>query len=173
MLATISEYLELQCRLIYVDLWYNLPVRCDQPSISSEHWHRDHEDRQVIKVFVYLEDIDEAMGPFTYLNGTQYGGPHGDIFPSQAALGNYPKEAKLEETISTRNISITECTGRSGSVVLCDASGFHKGGRSSTKPRVVLVGIYTSNAGLDTKSYTLADTAQYHSLSPAQRYALG
>jgi hypothetical protein len=61
-LSIASTYLGLQVRLNYADVWHNIPVREDEPSISAEFWHRDHEDKRLLKVFVLLTDVDESMG---------------------------------------------------------------------------------------------------------------
>jgi hypothetical protein len=172
LLEVINEYLGLQCRLNYVDLWYNLPVQSHEAAVSSEAWHRDHEDRHVIKVFVYLTDIDANMGPITFLEGTQYQGTYGDLFPAKPAQGAYPDSDKLAEQVLRLGITIHESTGVGGSVVIADTSGLHKGGRTETDPRIVLVGFYTSDAGLDASSYRLSDEDINRSLTPTQRFAL-
>lgn len=172
LLEIINAYLGLQCRLNYVDLWYNVPVQKQEPSVSSEFWHRDHEDRHVIKVFTFLTDIDENMGPFTYLEGTQYGGKYSGIFPAKPAQGAYPEPNALVEEVQTLGIPIHRCIGPTGSLVVADTSGIHKGGRTESRPRIILVGFYTSNSGLDPLSYRLPEGYPSNSLSPIQRYAL-
>ena len=171
-LSIVSSYLGTQARLNYVDLWYNLPVKESEPGISSESWHRDHEDKHIVKLYVYLVDVDETMGPFMYLKRSQMGGEYGDVFPAIPATGNYPRPDMLQEVIQDRKIPVHSCVGPASSVILCDTSGFHKGGRSSTHPRVLLAGFYTSNAGLDANRYLLSDRAQYDELAPSARYAL-
>lgn len=35
------------------------------------HWHRDHEDYQILKLFVWLNDVDADGGPFGYIPRTR------------------------------------------------------------------------------------------------------
>lgn len=41
------------------------------PLKFSQLWHRDHDDTKVVKLFVYLTDVDDADGPFTFLPAPQ------------------------------------------------------------------------------------------------------
>lgn len=172
LLKIINAYFGLQCRLNYVDLWYNLPAPPGSPSISSESWHRDHEDRRIIKVFVYLDDVECGMGPLNYAQRTHNCGRFAHIFPYRPALGRCPNEQKLESIFSNKNITITKCVRQAGAVIFFDSTGFHKGGRSSASPRVVLVGTYTSNGGIDSNRYLLEDANLYQQLNDSARYAL-
>ena len=35
----------------------------------SRLWHLDMEDYKILKVIIYLNDVDETVGPFQYLSG--------------------------------------------------------------------------------------------------------
>ena len=91
LLSIASTYLGLQVRLNYMDVWHNIPVCEGEPPISAELWHRDHEDKRLIKVFVLLSDVDETMGPFTYVKRSQVGGEYGSLFPAIPPTGRYPE----------------------------------------------------------------------------------
>ena len=66
----------------YMDLWYNLPVEQSELPVDSERWHRDHEDRKIVKLYLYLVDVEEQMGPFTYIRSSQPGGKRRKALPS-------------------------------------------------------------------------------------------
>jgi len=172
LLSIASTYLGLQVRLNYMDVWHNIPVCEGEPPISAELWHRDHEDKRIIKVFVLLSDVDETMGPFTYVKRSQVGGEYGALFPAIPPTGRYPKQDVLDQLINDTPLPSVSCVGPAGSVILCDASGLHRGGRSLTHPRIVLVGVYTSNAGLDAARYSLPRSVGHEQLSPAAKFAL-
>ena len=70
-----NTYLEMWSKLEYVDVWYSVPQPADAERISSQRWHRDYNDKHLLKVFLYLVDVDEHMGPFQYVPGSQPGGP--------------------------------------------------------------------------------------------------
>ncbi len=171
-LSIASTYLGLQVRLNYTDVWHNIPVREGEPPISAELWHRDHEDKRVIKVFVLLTDVDETMGPFNYVKRSQVGGDFGGIFPAIPPIGRYPNQDVLAQLINDTPLPSVSCVGPAGSIILCDTSGLHRGGRSLTRPRIVLVGVYTSSAGLDAARYALPRSVGREQLSPAAKFAL-
>ncbi len=172
LLSLASTYLGLQVRLNYVDVWYNLPVREGEPSISAELCHRDHEDKRLIKAFVLLTDVDESMGPLTYLRRSHAGGEFGTLFPAIPPIGRYPKQDVLARLISETPLPSVCCVEQADTTILCDTSGLHRGGRSQTEPRIVLVGAYTSDAGLDATRYRLPHSFGHDQLSPAAKFAL-
>ena len=169
-LAVANAYLGVTSRLKYLDVWHNFPVSESDPPIDSELWHRDNEDRNLVKLFIHLSDVDDTAGPLTYIRGSQPGGPHGALFPSDPPSGSYPPKRELEQAIPES--SVASCTGDAGTMVWFDACGLHRGGRATAKARTLLVATYASDAALDLLRYRLADPGQYDTLSPAARYAI-
>jgi hypothetical protein len=170
LLAVVNGYLGFFSRLIYVDVWYNFRVSNYEPSIDSEYWHRDHEDRHVFKLFLYLHDINEGEGPYQYLRRTH---PHGEqygLFPHSPPLGTYPPGTEVEAAIPPELHKV--CTGKAGSMVLADTVGFHRGGRCTESSRTLLTATYASNLGIDPKTFHLITDAQYEALDTAGRYAI-
>ncbi len=153
-LAVVNSYLGLYSRLDYVNVWYNFPVSTGEPGIDSERWHRDHEDRNIVKMYLYIDDVDESMGPLTYLRGTQPGGPYGSVLAALPAQGRYPDVRELTHLVPA-DARIT-CTGSAGTIVFCDSAGLHRGGRSTTRPRVVLTATYVTDSGVDRRTFRLA-----------------
>ena len=170
LLDVVNEYLGLCCRLRYVDLWYNIPTKDSEPTITSERWHRDHEDIAMLKVFFYLNDVNEDMGPFTYVKETQRGGKYGDLFPARPPKGSCPPDSALERIVTAEQVRV--CTGMAGTVLLADTTGIHRGGRAKSHPRILLVANYTTQTGLNPIRYKI-DARQHETLSPVARYALG
>ncbi len=170
LLAIVNHYLGQYSRLGYANLWYNLPVGEDEPPIDSECWHRDHEDQRQLKLFCYVEPVDEMMGPFNYIRGTQPNGAYANVFPAKPPLGSYPKSGELEKVIPTEAQIV--CNGPAGTVVLCDSTGFHRGGRSMTKPRILLVATYVSNSGLDQRRIDLSSPIKLKGLPLSAKFAL-
>ena len=91
-----NAYLEMWSKLEYVDVWYSVPQPAAAERISSQRWHRDYNDKHLLKVFLYLVDVDEDMGPFQYVAGSQPGGPYADAWGWQPLGQNYPTEEELE-----------------------------------------------------------------------------
>jgi hypothetical protein len=64
-LSVLSEIYGELPRLSYVAITRSLPTESDYQ--ISQLWHRDYDDTRVIKLFVYLTDVGEGDGPFTFL----------------------------------------------------------------------------------------------------------
>ena len=62
-----NAYLRMWSKLEYVDVWYSVPQPKSAQRISSQLWHRDYNDKHLLKTFLYLVDVDEEMGPFQYI----------------------------------------------------------------------------------------------------------
>src|SRR5947208_2060462 len=76
MLDVVNSYLGLWSKLTYVDLWYTPPAAPGVERVSSQRWHRDYNDERLVKVFIYLTDVDEATGPLEYVPGSVLGGEY-------------------------------------------------------------------------------------------------
>ena len=141
-----NAYLEMWSKLEYVDVWYSVPQPAAAERISSQRWHRDYDDKHLLKVFLYLVDVDEQMGPFQFVAGSQPGGQHGDAWGWQPLGQNYPTEEELEARIPGE--AVQTFTGPAGTLVFCNTAGFHRGGFSTTDPRVLATATYSSPASL-------------------------
>jgi hypothetical protein len=141
-----NAYLRMWSKLEYVDVWYSVPQPTDAQRISSQRWHRDYNDKHLLKVFLYLVDVDAQMGPFQYVPGSQPGGPYADAWPWQPLGQNYPTEEELEAFVPAD--SIEAFTAPKGTLIFCNTAGFHRGGFSTTDPRVLATASYSSPASL-------------------------
>ena len=83
MLDIANTYLQMWSKLEYLDVWYSVPQPKEANRVSSQLWHRDYNDKHLLKAFLYLVDVDEEMGPFQYIAGSQPGGPYADAWPWQ------------------------------------------------------------------------------------------
>ena len=171
MLDLANAYLEMWSKLEYVDVWYSVPQPAEAERISSQRWHRDYNDKHLLKAFLYLVDVDEEMGPFQYVAGSQPGGPYADVWPWQPLGQNYPTEEELEGLIPSS--SIRAFTAPKGTLIFCNTAGFHRGGFSTTSPRVLATATYSSPASLASlteRSYAL--TGSLDELDEPTRFAL-
>ena len=166
-----NVYLEMWSKLEYVDVWYSVPQPAEAERISSQRWHRDYNDKHLLKVFLYLVDVDENMGPFQYVPGSQPGGPYAHAWPWQPLGQNYPTEEELEAVIPAS--SIKAFTAEQGTLIFCNTAGFHRGGFSTTDPRVLATATYSSPASLASltvRSYEFAGSLE--TLDAATVFAL-
>jgi len=141
-----NTYLDMWSKLEYVDVWYSVPQPADAARISSQRWHRDYNDKHLLKVFLYLVDVDADMGPFQYVPGSQPGGPYADAWPWEPLGQNYPTEEELEALVP--GSAIEAFTAPKGTLIFCNTAGFHRGGFSTTDPRVLATATYSSPASL-------------------------
>jgi hypothetical protein len=165
-----NSYVGMWSKLEYVDLWYTPPVEGDQRK-SSQRWHRDFNDRHLLKAFLYLVDVDEETGPFEYVPGSAPGGELGDLWPWRPLGDNYPPEDELAAKTAERAVSFT---APKGTIIFCNTAGFHRGGFAKSKPRVLATMTYSSPASLASlteQNYSVAG-AETNGLDPEQRYAL-
>ena len=173
MIDVANDYLRLWSKLEYVDVWYSIPVGESTERRASQLWHRDFDDRHLLKVFLYLVDVDRQTGPFEYLPGSQPGGPLADIDPWEPMRhGRVPEERILARTSPE---TVRTFTGQKGTMIFCNTSGLHRGGFAETNPRVLATATYCSPASLASltrRNYALAPGTSTASLDPAVRYAL-
>jgi Phytanoyl-CoA dioxygenase (PhyH) len=164
-----NAYLGLLSKLEYVDVWYTPAAGGEDERRSSQRWHRDFNDRHLLKAFIYLVDVDEDTGPFEYVPGSAPGGELERLWPWRPLGDNYPPEDELAERIDGRSVTFT---APKGTLIFCNTSGFHRGGFAKAKPRVLATLTWDSPASLKAlseRNYVFDDGAQ---LSPAQRHAL-
>jgi len=100
-------------------------------------WHRDSEDRRILKAIVYVNDVDTTTGPFEFVpkpyapatwQVDTYDGSRVDNFESLVAPEHW-----------------RACTGRQGTVVVVDTcSVYHRGRLPTGKDRLTAFYCYNS-----------------------------
>jgi hypothetical protein len=171
MLDIANTYLGLWSKLEYVDMWYSVPQASDADRIASQRWHRDFNDKHLLKAFLYLVDVDAGTGPFEYVPGSAPGGRYEDAWPWRPLGENYPPDGELERRIPEDGIRTF--TAPKGTLVFCNTSGFHRGGFATDEPRVLATVTYSSPASLASlteRSYRF--TGSLDELDAATRFAL-
>jgi phytanoyl-CoA dioxygenase PhyH len=170
LLDVANAYLGMWSKLEYVDVWYTPPAAAEERR-SSQRWHRDFNDRHLLKAFVYLVDVEEETGPFEYVPRSAPGGELEQLWPWRPLGDNYPPEDELEERIDGRAVTFT---ARKGTIIFCNTSGFHRGGFAKTKPRALATLTWESPASLKALSErNFAFVSRNGSaLNAAQKYAV-
>jgi hypothetical protein len=165
-----NAYLEMWSKLEYVDVWYTPPADADERR-SSQRWHRDFNDRHLLKAFVYLVDVDEETGPFEYVPRSAPGGELERLWPWRPLGDNYPPEDEFAQKVNGRSVTFT---APKGTIIFCNTSGFHRGGFATGKPRVLATLTWDSPASLKAlseRNYAFAPS-NGAGLDDAQQYAL-
>lgn len=166
-----NGYMEMFSKYFMHSLTLVTPVGSADP-ISSQRWHRDPEDKKLCKFFVYLNDVDEETGPFTYAQKTHADGKWGNIFPQRPPEGRIDiNEKKLEEIISKDNFKVA--TGRAGTVIFCDTAGIHRGGHAKSKERLMFTAGFCSAASLWLPKIVYPEISEAEKITDASvKYAL-
>jgi hypothetical protein len=120
----------------------------NKKQVLAELWHKDAEDRRMIKVIVYLTDVDEEHGPFQYI-------PKSKVSASawrkvKAAIARASdlgiSDAEMETLIPRSHWK--SCTGPAGTVIFVDTKAVLHHGKTRTKERSALFFVYTSDRPL-------------------------
>jgi hypothetical protein len=146
LLDIVNSYQQLWAKLIYADQWYTVPVAGNAARAASQRWHRDSADRHLVKVFIYFSDVDDEAGPFEYIPGSARNGEYADCWPWSPGGDMYPPAEEFAEVIP--DSAIRTLTGPAGTMILCNTSGFHRGGYARSRPRVMSVFTYVSPASM-------------------------
>ncbi|BAY99551.1 hypothetical protein NIES37_35340 [Tolypothrix tenuis PCC 7101] len=106
---------------------------------KSRLWHIDKEDKKVLKIIVYLHDMDEDNGPFQYLPIS--------VTESVTQLlkyhHGYIQDQTMQQIISPANYK--SCLGPAGTVVFAaTGSIFHRGKLPVKSDRFAIFYDYTS-----------------------------
>jgi len=141
-LEVVSSYLKMQPW--FRELTFTYTLITNKPPTGSQRWHRDPDDKKMIKLFLYLNDVDKETGPFMYIKGTHYTGRWRKIFPQIRPVGRYPKDKEVEKIIPESDM--LTCLGREGTLIFADTSGLHKGRYSLNKNRIMGIFRFTSYA---------------------------
>lgn len=142
-LDIVNTYRGQATMILNMDNWFTVPYAGADTRIASQRWHRDPEEEHVVKVFLYLSEVDAGAGPFEYVSGSFAGGRYGHLWPWGVA-DRHPPEDELQEAVAPEH-RLT-LTGSPGTMVFCDTGGFHRGGFARTKPRILATWSYVSRA---------------------------
>lgn len=173
-LNIVNAYMGMFSKFYMFTLNKTTPVDPGAKETQSQRWHRDPEDKKMVKVFIYFNDVDESMGPFIYIKGSHFEGKYGNLFPPEPPRGSLPPAEEVKKLIPEQDI-IT-CTAPAGTVIFCDTRGIHKGGYVIKNHRVMSTFYYSSRASQWPVRYqypkNFKATIASYNFSPAQKYAL-
>ena len=170
-LEVANSYFGMMTRLRCFNVWRNFAG--SGPPKYSQLWHRDPEDRIMLKMFIYLSDVDDEAGPLFYA-------------PSTHSYGNIKVEPKLyrEEGTTARRAdddgmsAVVEknkwikAVGPKGTIVFADTRGYHKGGLARVHDRILYNCLFTSQVSTCGDYFERKNVSQA-SLDRARSFALG
>jgi hypothetical protein len=169
LLAVLNAYRGTPVWLLEPNLWYTVPNPNAPERVSSQQWHRDGRENHILKVFTYHSDVDEGAGPFQYVLGSAEGRKYGDLYPWEKREV-YPPPDELMAAVDADDV--VSLTGTPGTMVICDTSGFHRGGFARTNARVMTVHTYVSDQARSARKWRIDWDADAESFPQLARDAL-
>lgn len=125
LLGIAETYLGLPAGFDGVTINYTV---ADGRAVSTRRWHRDWEDRRMLKVAIYLNDVDAAGGPFEMI--PQPTEDHDDRSGFRYGLET---DATLPQRFDGRPVpDAVSCKGPAGTIVFTDTARFFHRGRPAT-----------------------------------------
>lgn len=118
----------------------------DAPPTKSQLWHRDkREDHFILKAFVYLTDVGPGNGPFTYAPGTHAKGRR-RLAPDTFQEFEHHRATDEGMAACLPREEWVEVTGRAGTMIFADTTGWHRGGYARAGDRILYTCLYASQA---------------------------
>jgi len=119
-------YLGLVPKLTSFKIWRSHQVESIE-RLASQNWHRDYNEYQMVRVFLYFNDVDENNGAGEYVMGSHYQGDSFELLQdSQDGISRYATEEDVN--ISFESDKIVIARGRAGTLYFMDTAGLHRGG---------------------------------------------
>jgi hypothetical protein len=133
-----SNYLGGVPTLLSIDLLRSDPRdnTFEEKYLGSQNWHLDNVTRPFMRIFVYMNDVNEETGPFTIITKKLT-----KFIEKNTGYGSFYKSLDLSDEELYSCVSHDETVkalGSKGTVVFGDpCSCFHFGSRAKSKPRLV------------------------------------
>ncbi|SRR5579883_1151810 len=110
-------------------------------------WHKDAEDRRIIKIFVYLSDVEEHHGPFEYVPLSLTSRYNLNYYRIQYELWRSGYLGFTDETLNkiVPKSAWKSCPGPAGTVIFVDTKCVLHHGTLRTEERSALFFVYTAN----------------------------
>ncbi len=131
LVETLSTFFGCPYKLDYMSAWWSFKNSSSLPSEKTQYFHRDLDNFNFAKLFLYLTDVDDFSGAHQYIK--------------------FSHKKKIEKKISTKvvdysivkeNIDDNDiCTfqGKAGSLVLENTFGLHRAKVPKNKDRLMIV----------------------------------
>jgi hypothetical protein len=108
---------------------------------EAKTWHKDREDRKIIKILIYLNDVDKNDGPFEYLSADLDGKVNKSIARKYRGLSNSQIQRKLEDY---KPKDITTVTGKALTILFANTARYHRGKPPTQSNRATIMFSYFS-----------------------------
>jgi len=125
-LALVAEgYLGLVPKLSSFKIWRS-HFTGEVKRNASQNWHRDYNEYMMLRVFLYLNEVDEHNGAGEYIKDSHYLGNSYNILEYSEESGTYASDQEISDNFSQESIFIAR--GEPGTIIFLDTAGLHRGG---------------------------------------------
>jgi hypothetical protein len=155
-------------RLCYLEINETL-ISSPESAEMSQNFHRDPGIEKCIKIFIYLNDVEDGSGPFVYVKNSHKNKEN--LFNAKrfGAGGIYPENKAFNESVDKQDIS--PICGKAGTVIIADTTGLHCGGKSIISKRKMATMVYYPPGDLK-KSKIICSVPDYKLTFPDASYLL-
>jgi hypothetical protein len=123
LLRIVEQYLKLPVAYDGLSYYYSI---ANAVEAGPRKWHRDKEDWRMVKIGIYLNDVDSAGGPFECLS------PEANVQVSQHATQRYQvfRHHSLKSLLDKDSEKWRKSyTGSRGTVIFVDTASYYHRGR--------------------------------------------
>lgn len=139
-------YLGLTPKLTSFKVWRS-HYTGEQERSGSQNWHRDFNEKQMVRVFLYFNDVRTENGAGEYVTGTHYLGDDFDSLQYSEELGTYATQDQVNDTFPIERQVVAE--GPPGTIYFIDTAGLHRGGyHAADSVRDVALTTFSTNSDL-------------------------
>jgi len=107
--------------------WWSMPT-ADRKARHAQLFHRDYDDVDFLKLFIYLNDVDTENGPHEFVRGSQ-------LSPKLRGTGRYSDE---EVAAAFPPEQIVSFKGPASSAFFVNTTGLHRGLNVQKGTRLIL-----------------------------------
>jgi len=136
-----NAYFGMYTWLRYYNVWHTFATQ--SPARQSQLWHYDREDYFILKIFVYLSDVDDGAGPFTYAAGSHHKGKSRRE-PPYFLEGHIRRSTDQQMAEAVPPGRWIKGVGPKGTIIFADTRGYHKGGLARERDRIMYTCLFTS-----------------------------
>ena len=121
-----AKYLGMVPKLTSFKIWRSHQIEATERT-ASQNWHRDYNEYQMIRVFLYFNDVNTGNGAGEYVTGTHYlGDSYNKLLYSEDGVSRYSTEKQVTNEFEANRLFVAE--GLAGTMYFVDTAGLHRGG---------------------------------------------
>ncbi len=167
LLDVVNAYLGMWGKLTHCNQVYKAAPPEDTE--SWENWHRDAQDKRLVRVVLHLSDVQAGTDQLEYVAGSTGEGPYAALWPWAPGGRRVAPATEFAELVP--DSAIRTLSPRAGTIVLWNASGLHREGATARGPQILWKCSYSSPASLANRKFRV-QLPEPCDLSEAARFAV-